>query len=284
MQKSKLHINPDYTTEKFQNINPLNAGWDELSFCTFKQKKGDLLSGNTEHNEYVFVVLSGKVRIYVKDEFSEIIGGRDSVFDGKPWAVYLSINTEYEITVLSDKAEIASGWTQAKNKHSNKIISPDDVHVEIRGGENATRQINAIIPPGFACDKLVVVEVYTPSGNWSSYPPHKHDKHIVDTNNNIVEADLEEIYFYKIDKPNGYAIQQVYNDDKTLDEIIRAENDDLVLVPEGYHPVVAAPGYNVYYLNFLVGSAQSLKATDDPKFTWVKDSWKNIDKRLPLVR
>jgi len=284
MQKSKLLIQPDYSTDKIQDISPSSAGWDKLNFCVYKKTKDEVLSGNTANNEYAFIVLSGKVKVLVGNEISEIIGNRQNVFEGMPWAVYLSLNTEYEIIVESEHAEIAVGWCKAKKKYGNKIIIPKDVSVEIRGGENATRQINAIIPPGFDCDKLVVVEVYTPSGNWSSYPPHKHDKHIVDSSKNIIEADLEETYFYKIDKPNGYAIQQVYNDDKTLDEIIRAEDNDLVLVPKGYHPVVAAPGYNVYYLNFLVGSAQSLKASDDPKFAWVKDTWKNKDRRLPLVR
>lgn len=284
MQKSKLLIKADYSTDKIQDVSPSNAGWDELNFRVCKKVKGEILTGNTENNEYAFIVLSGEIKVLVGNEISEVIGHRNSVFEGMPWGLYLSLNTKYEIVVESEQAEIAIGWCEAKKKFDNKIIKPENVQVEIRGGENATRQINAIIPPGFNCEKLVVVEVYTPSGNWSSYPPHKHDKHIVDSDNNLVEADLEETYFYKIDKPNGYAIQQVYNDDKTLDEIIRAENNDLVLVPEGYHPVVAAPGYNVYYLNFLVGSAQSLKASDDPKFSWVKDTWKNKDKRLPLVR
>jgi 5-deoxy-glucuronate isomerase len=155
--------------------------------------------------------------------------------------------------------------------------------IEIRGGANATRQINGILPPGFDCHRIVCVEVYTPSGNWSSYPPHKHDVHREDANGNVLEADLEEIYFYKIDHPNGYAYQRVYNDERSIDGLMMAQNHDSVLVPEGYHPVVSAHGYTTYYLNFLAGSAQSLANSDDPAYTWVKDTWTYKDPRLPIV-
>jgi 5-deoxy-glucuronate isomerase len=130
---------------------------------------------------------------------------------------------------------------------------------------------------------LVVVEVYTPGGNWSSYPPHKHDVHRVDEQGNLLEADLEEIYFYKIDKPDGYAYQRVYTDDRHIDAVMMAANHDMVLVPEGYHPVVSAHGYTTYYLNFLAGSAQSLANADDPAHSWVKATWTELDPRLPIV-
>jgi 5-deoxy-glucuronate isomerase len=140
-----------------------------------------------------------------------------------------------------------------------------------------------MIPPGFDCHRLVVVEVYTPSGNWSSYPPHKHDEHRVDENGVLLEADLEEVYFYKIDKPEGYAYQRVYTSDRRLDELILVQDNQLVLSPEGYHPVVSAHGYTTYYLNMLAGSAQSLANVDDPDYAWVKGTWTEQDPRLPVV-
>ena len=155
--------------------------------------------------------------------------------------------------------------------------------MEIRGGGNATRQINSLFPPGFDCHRLVAVEVYTPSGSWSSYPPHKHDVHRLDAGGNLIEADLEETYFYKIDRPGGYAVQRVYTADSRLDETVVARDRDVVLVPEGYHPVASAPGYTTYYLNFLAGSAQSLANTDDPDHAWVKQTWREKDPRVPLV-
>jgi 5-deoxy-glucuronate isomerase len=129
----------------------------------------------------------------------------------------------------------------------------------------------------------VAVEVYTPSGNWSSFPAHKHDVRKLDADGNLLEADLEEIYFYKIEKPEGHAIQQVYNDSRSLDEIMKVKTNHAVLVPEGYHPVVAEHGFHCYYLNFLAGSDQSLANTPDPNHAWIFDSWKGKDPRIPLV-
>lgn len=152
------------------------------------------------------------------------------------------------------------------------------MEVEIRGGTNATRQINKIFQPEFAADRLLIVEVYTPGGNWSSYPPHKHDVH-----NLPVEADLEELYYYRINRPEGYAIQKVYTRDGRLDHALTVRDGEMVRVPEGYHPVVAAHGYNVYYLNALAGSARSMAASDDPDYEWVRNTWHDKDPRLPLV-
>jgi len=166
------------------------------------------------------------------------------------------------------------------------MITPEDVDrmgIEIRGGDNATRQINSILPPGSACHRLVCVEVYTPSGNWSSFPAHKHDVRQVAEDGGLVEACLEETYFYKLDKPQGFAIQRVYTGDGELDELNLAMNNDVVLVPRGYHPVAAGHGYNTYYLNFLAGSDQALANTDDPDHKWIYHSWKGLDPRLPLV-
>ena len=125
--------------------------------------------------------------------------------------------------------------------------------------------------------------MYTPSGNWSSFPAHKHDERKVDANGIVVEASLEEFYFYKIDKENGYAIQQVYTPDGSLNELMQVKTNDIVLVPKGYHPVAAAHGYHCYYLNFLAGSDQSLANTPDPDHQWIFDSWKGIDPRVPIV-
>jgi 5-deoxy-glucuronate isomerase len=200
-----------------------------------------------------------------------------------PYAVYLPRNTDFEITALTDGFEVASCWVPTDQNFPAQLVTPADIQIELRGGGNATRQISDILPPGFNCHRLVVVEVYTPSGNWSSYPPHKHDVHREDDDGNILEADLEEIYFYKFDRPGGYAFQRVYNDDRSIDAVMMAQEHDAVLVPEGYHPVVSAHGYTTYYLNFLAGSAQSLANTDDPAYTWVKNTWTFQDPRLPIV-
>jgi 5-deoxy-glucuronate isomerase len=190
---------------------------------------------------------------------------------------------DYEIEALSDGFEVASCSVQAEGRYPARLVRPQDCPVELRGGENASRQINGILPPGFPCERIVAVEVYTPGGNWSSYPPHKHDVHRVNADGVLLEADLEEIYFYKLNRPEGYACQRVYTDDRRLDELVMAQHHDMVLVPEGYHPVVSAHGYTTYYLNFLAGSAQSLANTDDPAHAWVKANWRALDPRLPVV-
>ena len=129
----------------------------------------------------------------------------------------------------------------------------------------------------------MVREVYTPSGNWSSFPAHKHDERIIDEAGIVLEPIQEETYFYKFQKPEAYAIQQVYTKDRTLDEIVRPRHNDVVMIPKGFHPVVAEHGFHCYYLNFLAGTDQCLSNTTDPDHEWIYDSWTAKDKRLPLV-
>ena len=156
------------------------------------------------------------------------------------------------MTAISEIVDFAYGYTKGDTNFDGYFITPEKVNeigIEFRGGDNASRQINSILPPGSACSKLVCVEVYTPSGNWSSFPAHKHDNREVDENGNVTEAELVEVYFYKFDKPQGFALQKVYTDDRSLNEIAEAHMNDAVLVPKGYHPVSAGHGYNMYYLN-----------------------------------
>ena len=190
---------------------------------------------------------------------------------------------------MSD-SEFAVAWVPAPEGYGPTLMTPADIEVEIRGGDHATRQINRLLWPGFPCQRLVIVEVYTPGGNWSSYPPHKHDVHRVAPDGTLLEADLDEIYYYKIDRPEGFAIQRVYTDDTSplqqagfpIDATVTARTDDVVLVPEGYHPVTSPVGYTTYYLNVLAGTAQSLANVDDPQYAWVKDTYRSTDPRVPI--
>ena len=267
----------------YQSVLKGDAGWQFLNFQARLMKKGETWKGNTEGNEYAIILLGGNYSVKTDKGNWETKNGRKDVFSGIAHSLYLSRNTEFELTAESDVLDIAYGWCETDEDHPACFKHPEEAAIEIRGGDNATRQINSLIQPGFDCQRLVSVEVYTPSGNWSSFPAHKHDTRKVDADGNVTEACLEETYFYKIDKPQGYAIQQVYNDDRSLDEIAVAKNNDVVMIPEGYHPVAAGHGYNVYYLNFLTGSDQSLANTDDPDHKWVYDSWKGLDPRIPMV-
>ncbi|HSM55113.1 MAG TPA: 5-deoxy-glucuronate isomerase [Candidatus Sulfomarinibacteraceae bacterium] len=273
----------DNSTAVYTSVSPQQAGWELLHFAARRLQPGQSWRANTEGNEWAFVLLGGNCTINSSKGNWDNAGRRPDVFSGMPYALYLPHHTEFEITAGADGLDLAYGWCPTDEDRAPQLITPDQIDVEIRGGANATRQINNIIPPGFDCQRLVVVEVYTPSGNWSSYPPHKHDEHREDEAGRLLEADLEEIYFYKLDKPHGYAFQRVYTGDGRLDELIMAQNNDLVLVPEGYHPVVSAHGYTTYYLNFLAGSAQSLANSDDPEHAWIKETWQEKDPRLPIV-
>jgi 5-deoxy-glucuronate isomerase len=254
------------------------SGFDYVTFEVRRIKAGESFEGATDSNELAIVTLGGIFQAQSSHGNWMSIGGRANVFSGKAWTLYLSVNTRFTVTAITD-CELAFCYCRAEEVHPPVLISPESVRVEIRGGANATRQINHILTPEFPAQRLLVVEVYTPSGNWSSYPPHKHDVH-----NPPEEVDLEEIYYYRVDRPEGYAIQRVYSRDGKLDETITVRDGELVLIPEGYHPVVAAHGYNIYYLNVLAGSARSMAAADDPDYAWVRKSWTYQDDRLPLVK
>lgn len=280
---SPLLVKPTLDQSEYTRVTPASAGWNRLNFAARRLSRGDTWQHSTGESELALVILGGVASVRSSRGEWEGIGRRPDVFSGMPYTLYLPRQTQFTLEATSDTLDVAYGWCRVDSDHPAALVHPEDVGVEIRGGGNATRQINNMLPPGFDCERLVVVEVYTPSGNWSSYPPHKHDEHREDDEGNLLEADLEEIYFYKIDRPAGYAYQRVYTGDGDLDELVRAENDDVVLVPRGYHPVVSAHGYNTYYLNFLAGSAQSLANSDDPDYEWIKGTWTEKDTRLPVV-
>jgi 5-deoxy-glucuronate isomerase len=265
-------------TEAVLIATPESVGFEYLTFRTRKLTRGQKLSSNTSQNELGMIILGGQCSVESTVGSWLDIGSRAHVFSGLPSALYLPIQTRFTVAANTD-CEIALCFSRAESSYPARLISPDEVEVEIRGGGNATRQINHILKPEFQAQRLMVVEVYTPSGNWSSYPPHKHDVH-----NPPEEVDLEEIYYYKIDRPEGYAIQRIYTADRKLDATLTVRDGELVLVPEGYHPVVAAHGYTVYYLNALAGSARSMAASDDPDYAWVRQTWEDKDPRVPLVR
>ncbi|MEZ4256678.1 MAG: 5-deoxy-glucuronate isomerase [Polyangiales bacterium] len=264
-------------------VTPETAGWAHLGAETRRLRKGQRFTGKTDGNEAVFVVYGGTLHVRSNRGEWKKVGERPHVFAGMPHALYLPPDSTFDIEATSDVAEFAWATAAASGKFGARHITPEDVHIELRGGHNNSRQINQIVPPGFDAERLVSVEVYTPSGNWSSYPPHKHDTHVADAKGNLLEGDLEEVYCYRFAKPNGWALQRIYTPDRTTDATVVAEDGDIVLVPFGYHPVSTGYGYDCYYLNFLAGSAQTLAATDDPAHTWVKETWTAMDPRVPMV-
>ncbi len=268
-----LLVNPEPSGAKIETF-----GFEFLGFRTLRLEPGQAVEEDTAGRELAIVLLGGACSVCSSAGDFPNVGARADVFSGLPHTLYLPIGARFKLTA-GNPCDLAFCYSRAEERHPAALVTPADVRVEIRGGANATRQINHMIQPGFPAHRILVCEVYTPGGNWSSYPPHKHDVH-----NPPAEVDLEEIYYYRIDRPEGYAIQKVYTADRRIDETITVRDGQLVLVPEGYHPVVAAHGYNVYYLNALAGSARSMAASDDPQYAWVRGTWRDRDPRLPLVR
>jgi len=272
-EMSSLLIRPERFRDRTDDF-----GYEFLSFETRKLAAGEVHHAETFERELAIVVLGGICSVTSSRGHWHRIGRRATVFEGLPYTLYLPIDTRF--TVKADSScDLAFCYSKAEEEYPARLVYPAHVGIEIRGGGNATRQINSMLPPSFLAHRLMVVEVFTPAGNWSSYPPHKHDVHDPPD-----EVDLEEIYYYRVQRPEGFAVQRVYTADGRIDETLTVSDGDLVVVPEGYHPVVAAHGYNVYYLNALAGSARSLACTDDPEHAWVRGEWKTKDPRLPMVR
>ena len=253
------------------------AGWQWLSFFVHRLAPGQSRSMSAG-NEEVAVVLLGGQCLADWGEGQLRIGERAHVFDGLPYAIYLPPASRAQLEAETE-CEFAECRVPSTARLKPRLISPKSVKTSARGGGNASRQIVDVMPPDFPADKLMVVEVYTPSGNWSSYPPHKHDVHDPPT-----EVDLDEIYYYRMDRPGGYAHQRLYTRNGERDLTLTVRDGDVVLVRDGYHPVVAGHGYNIYYLNCLAGSARLLSTTEDPDHAWVRSTWNQVDPRVPLVR
>lgn len=246
------------------NVTPEKAGWEYVGFDVHRLKTGEVISDKTNNNEVCLVVLSGKVNVNTREEKFIDVGERMSVFEKiPPYSVYVPNDDEFTVEATTE-VEIAICLAPGHGTYGARLIKPDDVKQSIRGEENMTRQIHDILPENEQADSLLVVEVFTPEGNTSSYPPHKHDQ-----NNLPNESYLEETYYHKINPEQGYAFQRVYNDDRSLDEAIVVKNNSVVLVPEGYHPFTSLPGYDCYYLNVMAGPKRTWKFNNEKEHEWL---------------
>lgn len=275
----ELRLRPD--PEGQLHIDPARAGWRYLSFRVVTLRTGMTF---LEGQESAVVVLSGGVVVEAPAFEAVRLEGRASVFDGLPWACYVPADRMFSLGPIGSEAVIAVASVPVSSLERAArelvVIGPEDVRVEVRGAGNATRQINHIITPEFPAERLEVVEVLTPSGNWSSWPPHKHD-----TDAMPHEAVLEEVYFYQFRRPEAWGIQRLYRRDGTRDALWSVRHGELVLVPDGYHPFVAAHGDDAYYLNALAGERRTMACSFDPDLDWVRAAWHDMDPdpRVPLV-
>ncbi len=258
---------------EWEHVTPESAGWRHLHFGV---RRGSFSSA-TGDVEVALVPLGGGCRVEADGEAWEL-GGRDTVFGGLPWALYLPRDTSYRV---EGDAEVAICGARCEGRREPVLVRPDDVEVEVRGAGNATRQINHIVKPEFPAERLLVVEVFTPAGNWSSYPPHKHDE-----DRPPGEVVLEETYYFRTARPEAFAVQRLYSPRHALDTTVTVRDGDLMLVPFGYHTTAAAHGYDLYYLNALAGDRRSMAAADDPELAWIREAWADLepDPRVPLVR
>ena len=249
---------------RIQYIDPELAGWEYVGFEAFKLEKGMRLKDTSGATEVCLVVLAGKADISTENESWQDLGGRSSVFDEQaPYAVYLPPNESFLVEAVTD-LELAVCRAPALGKFPARLIRPGDCEYDTRGEGANRRHVCNILFGNASAERLLVCEVLTPGGNWSSYPPHKHDEE-----RGSEETRLEETYYHRLNPPQGFAFQRVYTDDRSLDETMTVTDNDVVMVPEGYHPVGAPHGYDLYYLNVMAGPQRKWLFHNDPDHEWI---------------
>ena len=282
---------PDASSEGVSiDITPADAGWRFSSLRTLELAHGQEYRFDTGDTEWIVLPLAGGAEVTC-DSQSFILRGRESVFHRVTDFAYVPRGASVGIRPTPGGGRFALTGAVARRALPARYGAAEDVPVEIRGAGSASRQCNNFASPeGFETDRLIAVEVLTPGGNWSSYPPHKHDEE------RLGEARLEEIYYFEVDGgspagspgPGGY--QRVYSsgEDRQIDVLAEVATGDTVCIPYGYHgPTMAPPGYDLYFLNVLAGDSaeRTMAFCDDPHHSWVREAWSRMetDPRRPLT-
>ncbi|MDY4281173.1 MAG: 5-deoxy-glucuronate isomerase [[Pasteurella] mairii] len=249
-----------------QKITPQSANWEYVGFEMYHLQAGQELKFNTEGTEVCFVLVAGKANISTADQTFEHIGNRATPFERiPPYSVY--VPHDHDVNIKAD-TYLELAVCRAPSPQGTlpvRLITPEEVGVEKRGYGNNKRLVHNILPETESADALLVVEVFTDEGCTSSFPSHKHDQ-----KNSENETYLEETYYHRFEPAQGFCLQRVYTDDRSLDECMAVYDGDVVQVPKGYHPVATIAGYNNYYLNVMAGPVRKWR------FTWEKDhQWIN---------
>ena len=244
-------------------VTPESAGWSHVGFEALVLEPGRTAERDTGARECCVVVIAGHVHIRSAHGDWRDVGGRATPFDGAPDAAYLPPRTRFTVEGAEDGGEVGLCFAPAGDGARARLLPAGAVTPEARGHGAHARTVRAILMDDEPADALLVCEVDTPPGHWSSYPPHKHDRDALPE-----ESRLEETYFFRVDPPQGFGIHRVYGDG--LDETLAVRDRDTVLVPRGYHTVSAPPGYRVYYLNVMAGPARAWAVADDPDHAWTK--------------
>ncbi len=245
-------------------VDPASAGWSHVGFAAYRLRAGQAVRCPSDDRERLALVLEGRAAVRVGAQDFGVIGSRRTVFDGPPPPVVLvEPGGPVEIVAEADALVVVASAPGGPVRRT-AYVAPAGILVEVRGAGQTERRIHHLLPPSADAGRLIAFEVFTPGGNWSSYPPHKHD-----AEDPPREARLEELYFYRFARPQGFAFQRVYTPDRSLDEVMAPGDGDLVLVPAGYHPVGAPAGYDCYYLNVMAGPNRAWHFSVDPDHAWL---------------
>ena len=251
-------------TGEIVRVTPESAGWTYVGFAAHRLRDGQRIDFDSGAREFCIVVLSGVVSVTAGADSWREIGGRRSVFDdGAPYAVYVPGGMTIGVVAVG-AAEVALCSAPAAGDFKARLMVPASMKRSVRGSGSNTRYVCDILPHTEPAGHLLVVEVRTPAAHSSSYPPHKHD-----VDNVPIESSLEETYYHRIDPPQGFAFQRVYTDVRDIDESMAVEDNDVVMVPRGYHPVVMPHGYQGYYLNVMAGRTREWHFKNDPAHEWM---------------
>lgn len=261
---SDLLVRPAADSGRVIHVTPESAGWTYVGFDVWTLKDGERAAEATGNREACLVFLSGKGAVTADGKDLGVIGGRASPFDGKPWAVYVPAGSDWAVAADGD-VEFGVCTAPAKGGRAVRVIAPDDLKTIERGTGSNLRIVTDILAESDpTAESLLVVEVITPSGHWSSYPPHKHDRDALPA-----ESMLEETYYHRLNPAQGFGFQRIYTDDRSLDETIAFADGDVTLVPRGYHPCAAPHGYELYYLNTMAGPKRIWRFHNDPAHAWI---------------
>ena len=246
------------------HVTPESADWTYVGFDAWKLTAGQTAAEETGEREACLVFLSGKATVDAGGRNLGVVGERASPFYGRPWAVYVPAHSDWKATAVGD-VEFGVSTAPATGGKAIRVIRPDELTVRERGTGTNLRRFTDILPETDpTAESLLVVEVITPAGHWSSYPPHKHDRDALPA-----ESLLEETYYHRLKPAQGFAIQRVYTDDLSLDETMAVGDGDVTLVPRGYHPCAAPHGYDLYYLNTMAGPRRIWRFHNDPAHEWI---------------
>ncbi len=264
---SDLRIKPAGTTGKVHDITPGTAGWTYVGFALHRLKPGDRVSAQTGDREAILVLVEGKARFNAAGRDWGELGDRMSVWERTPpHALYVPNDNDWSATATSD-CTLAICSAPGRGGHPAQRLGPDGIALAERGKGTNTRYINNIaMEDRDVCDSLLVTEVFTPAGHWSSFPSHRHDE---DNYPHITY--LEETYYHRIAPAEGFGIQRVYTEDGDLDETMAVSDGDVVLVPRGHHPCGAVYGFDMYYLNVMAGPLRKWRFQFDPAVTRIAE-------------